>query len=164
MNKQSRLQPLRRSSHYGHVILAQILSILVVCPMAFGQEVKITVSSKAGDRLTAKAPVHFEAPGKTSAPSFKIDAAEVSLLKALLGGRDGLVERIARLGLLLSGAQHVSDEVRDFDSPGIDVRHHRQRVAALEEDQEIGRDSWKASTVSDRFATFFNPEPVAVLR
>jgi glucosylceramidase len=54
--------------------LTWLLLVAVACSVAFGQEVKVTVSSKAGDRLTAKAPLHFEAAGKAAAANFKIDA------------------------------------------------------------------------------------------
>ena len=41
-----------------------------------GQEVKVYVSSKAGDRLTSKKPLHFSEEAKPSLPSFEIDDSE----------------------------------------------------------------------------------------
>ncbi|MFB3922457.1 MAG: glycoside hydrolase family 30 beta sandwich domain-containing protein [Terriglobia bacterium] len=49
------------------------LLVALACTEATGQEVKVVVSSKAGDRLTAKAPLHFEAARKPGGAAFKID-------------------------------------------------------------------------------------------
>jgi len=53
-----------------------LLAVLIVVTSAlpgFGQEVKIYVSSKAGDRITPKKPLRFEPRQQTDAPDFRID-------------------------------------------------------------------------------------------
>jgi len=53
-----------------------VVLVLVVCAgFAFGQEVKTYVSSKAGDRLTAKKPACFEPRSPNLEPVFRIDDA-----------------------------------------------------------------------------------------
>jgi glucosylceramidase len=59
----------------GRQIITLVISVLVCLAAAFGQEVTVTVSSKAGDRLTARASLRFEAQGKATVPAFKLDAA-----------------------------------------------------------------------------------------
>jgi glucosylceramidase len=75
MNKLSGPYRTRGFLSFKLLIMIWIIPIFVACTVTFGQEVKVTVSSKAGDRLMAKAPLHFEAAGKTNAVGFKLDAS-----------------------------------------------------------------------------------------
>jgi len=60
---------------YASVFLALFLAAFLGWASAFGQEAKVYVSSKAGDRLTAKTPLQFEAQPKVKLPGFKINDA-----------------------------------------------------------------------------------------
>lgn len=73
MNKLSGPYRTRGFFSFKLLIMIWIIPIFVACTVTFGQEVKVTVSSKAGDRLMAKAPLRFEAAGKPSAAGFKLD-------------------------------------------------------------------------------------------
>ena len=53
-------------------ILALALLFATALPPLFGQDVNVYVSSKAGDRLSAKPPLHFE-PAAPTTPAFQID-------------------------------------------------------------------------------------------
>lgn len=55
--------------------LALFLAAFLGLASAFGQEAKVYVSSKAGDQLTAKTPLRFEAQPKVKLPGFKINEA-----------------------------------------------------------------------------------------
>ena len=57
------------------VFLPLLLAAVLGLASAFGQEAKVYVSSKAGDRLTAKTPLQFEAQPKVKLPGFKINEA-----------------------------------------------------------------------------------------
>jgi len=115
MNKMLRLQPLRGSSSNGHLIPTLILSVLLVCTMAFGQEVKVTVSSKAGDRLTAKAPLQFETAGKPSASSFEIDVAVTDQKIDGFGGSLMEAGLICLNDLAPAGQEEVLQKLFDAD-------------------------------------------------
>jgi len=65
----------RTAMRYAGVFLALLLAAFLGLASAFGQEAKVYVSSKAGDRLTAKTPLQFEAQPKVQLPGFKINEA-----------------------------------------------------------------------------------------
>ena len=66
----SALAPARRRTHTAALLLA-ILLAFALTPL-WGQEVKVYVSSKAGDRLMEKAPLHFSAQRAPKVPTFRI--------------------------------------------------------------------------------------------
>lgn len=74
---QDHIQPLepKRSLHCRSVILALLLAASLGLASAGAQEVKVYVSSQAGDRLAAKASLQFAAQEKAKLPGFKINAA-----------------------------------------------------------------------------------------
>src|SRR5579859_2007277 len=61
----SRIQPAR--------LICIVLTVVYCCQTLSGQEVGIYVSSKAGDRLAKKAPVHFEWSRNTAGHGFRVD-------------------------------------------------------------------------------------------
>ena len=63
------------------------LPVILLGAAAFGQDVQITVSSRAGDRLTEKAPVRFTsgAAGGDGQPEHSRGAAPSSVGRAGLG-------------------------------------------------------------------------------
>jgi len=65
----------RADIRYTSVFLALFLAAFLGLASAFGQEAKVYVSSKGGDRLTAKTPLQFEAQPKVKLPGFKINEA-----------------------------------------------------------------------------------------
>ncbi|MGD0923537.1 MAG: hypothetical protein ABSA70_17510 [Terriglobia bacterium] len=75
MQTQSHPDAARTVIRYAGVFLALFLAAFLGLASAFGQEAKVYVSSKAGDRLTAKTPLQFEAQPKVKLPGFKINEA-----------------------------------------------------------------------------------------
>jgi glucosylceramidase len=65
----------KRSFPYRSVILALLLAASLGLASAGAQEVKVYVSSQAGDRLAAKPSLQFAAQEKAKLPGFKINAA-----------------------------------------------------------------------------------------
>jgi glucosylceramidase len=65
----------KRSFPYRSVVLALLLAASLGLASAGAQEVKVYVSSQAGDRLAAKASLQFAAQEKAKLPGFKINAA-----------------------------------------------------------------------------------------
>jgi glucosylceramidase len=65
----------RTALRCASVFLALFLAAFLGLASAFGQEAKVYVSSKAGDRLTAKTPLQFEAQPMVRMPGFKINEA-----------------------------------------------------------------------------------------
>jgi glucosylceramidase len=65
----------KRSFPYRRVVLALLLAASLGLASAGAQEVKVYVSSQAGDRLAAKASLQFAAQEKAKLPGFKINAA-----------------------------------------------------------------------------------------
>ena len=74
---QDHIQPLepKRSFPYRGIVLALLLAASLGLASALGQEVKVYVSSQAGDRLAAKPSLQFAAREKAKLPGFKINAA-----------------------------------------------------------------------------------------
>jgi glucosylceramidase len=74
---QDHIQPLepKRSFPYRSVVLALLLAASLGLASAGAQEVKVYVSSQAGDRLAAKPSLQFAAQEKAKLPGFKINAA-----------------------------------------------------------------------------------------
>jgi glucosylceramidase len=65
-----------RRCAYVCVAMLPVFSLaLGTCGVAIGQEVKLVISSKAGDRLTAKPPLKFEQAKPTDEAGFRIDPA-----------------------------------------------------------------------------------------
>jgi glucosylceramidase len=64
----------KRSLPYRRVVLALLLAASLGLASAGAQEVKVYVSSQAGDRLAAKASLQFAAQEKAKLPGFKINA------------------------------------------------------------------------------------------
>ena len=60
-----------RKRHITEVIFAAVLALFASA--AFGQEVRVVVSSKAGDRLTSKAPLSFGHDEANGNPSYSIE-------------------------------------------------------------------------------------------
>ena len=75
MQKQPHSDAALADIRYASVFLGLFLAAFLSVASAFGQEAKVYVSSKAGDRLTAKTPLQFEAQPKVKLPGFKINAA-----------------------------------------------------------------------------------------
>jgi len=73
---QDHMQPLKpsRSFRWCIVVFALLLAASLGLASAWGQEVKVYVSSKAGDRLAAKPSLQFAAQEKAKLPGFKINA------------------------------------------------------------------------------------------
>jgi glucosylceramidase len=65
----------KRSFPYRRVVLALLLAASLGLASAGAQEVKVYVSSQAGDRLAAKASLQFAVQEKPKLPGFKINAA-----------------------------------------------------------------------------------------
>ncbi|MCJ7502135.1 MAG: hypothetical protein MUP80_03625, partial [Acidobacteriia bacterium] len=65
----------KRSVPYRSVVLALLLAASLGLASAGAQEVKVYVSSQAGDRLAAKPSLQFAAQEKAKLPGFKINAA-----------------------------------------------------------------------------------------
>jgi glucosylceramidase len=65
----------KRSFPYRSVVLALLLAASLGLASAGAQEVKVYVSSQAGDRLAAKPSLQFAAQEKAKLPGFKINAA-----------------------------------------------------------------------------------------
>jgi len=65
----------KRSFPYRSVVLALLLAASLGLASAGAQEVKVYVSSQAGDRLAAKASLQFAVQEKAKLPGFKINAA-----------------------------------------------------------------------------------------
>jgi glucosylceramidase len=65
----------KRSLPYRSVVLALLLAASLGLASAGAQEVKVYVSSQAGDRLATKASLQFAAQEKAKLPGFKINAA-----------------------------------------------------------------------------------------
>jgi glucosylceramidase len=65
----------KRSFPYRSAVLALLLAASLGLASAGAQEVKVYVSSQAGDRLAAKASLQFAAQEKAKLPGFKINAA-----------------------------------------------------------------------------------------
>jgi glucosylceramidase len=74
---QDHIQPLepKRSFPYRSVVLALLLAASLGLASAGAQEVKVYVSSQAGDRLAAKPSLQFAAQEKAKLPGFRINAA-----------------------------------------------------------------------------------------
>ena len=75
MRPASCVRNLRRCAYVSTAVLLVLAIAIGSCGLAIGQEVKLIVSSKAGDRLAAKPAVKFAEAKPTDAAGFRIDPA-----------------------------------------------------------------------------------------